>query len=251
MTLTGSLIAQEGDLQDRLQAEHADVYQFLQSSQENGRDVVLISLGEHNVWQQWAVKVVYDGILEVRKTKNIAVLWQLPEESAQIPDSADKSIFFVASSIPQAEALNHPAVKLAMSHCEFGSTLECINAGVPVLAWPGSKPQEEQPANAKLLEDAGMAIVVGGGTEQTVTENNKTTYPVATFTVEQIFRNILHLLSDNKFQEKAIKLKTISKVSGGTKKAVRAIENAFLHYSTGRMVETGDKSLMEPTYAVD
>ena len=71
---------------------------------------------------------------------NITVLWQLPEDSAQMADSADKSVFFAAKSIPQAEALNHPAVKLAMSHCEFGSTLECINAGKPVLAWPGSMP---------------------------------------------------------------------------------------------------------------
>ena len=77
------------------------------------------------------------------------------------------------------------------------------------------------------------------------------TYPTPTFAANEFAQKVLILLSDNKFQEKAIKLKTISKVSGGTKKAVSAIENAFLHYSTGRMIETGDHSLMEPTYAVD
>lgn len=54
-----------------------------------------------------------------------------------LPTDLDTSVILVNKFIPQVEALNHPAVAVALLHCGFGATLEAISAGKPVLAWPG------------------------------------------------------------------------------------------------------------------
>jgi len=44
--------------------------------------------------------------------------------------------FWVGSWLPQVEVLAHPAIKLAIIHCGWGSVLEIIDAGVPTLNFP-------------------------------------------------------------------------------------------------------------------
>ena len=142
---------------------------------------MVISLGSNTAWKQWAIDAVYQGVLDVNKNKGMAVLWALPEDGPQIPKDADQSIFHTAKWIPQAEALNHPAVKIALIHCGFGSVLEVINEGKPVLAWPG---MIDQPHNAKLLEEAGMAInLLSNGSKKAShdPETNKCTYETSVF----------------------------------------------------------------------
>ena len=112
---------------------------------------MVISVGSNTIWQQWAVDAVYNGVLEANKKDQLAVLWALPSDGPQPPGSIDSSKFHVTNWIPQAEALSHPAVKLAMIHCGFNSVLEAINEGKPVLAWPGTI---DQPSNAQMLEEA-------------------------------------------------------------------------------------------------
>ncbi|KAF8696937.1 hypothetical protein HU200_036581 [Digitaria exilis] len=57
---------------------------------------------------------------------------------------------------PQVEVLNHRAVGGFVSHCGWNSTLEAVEAGVPVVAWPLFA---EQRMNAVMLEEsAGMAL---------------------------------------------------------------------------------------------
>ena len=66
------------------------------------------------------------------------VLWSLTEENQKLlPADLDKSIFHIDKFIPQIEALNHPAVAVALLHCGFGATLEAISSGKPVLTWAG------------------------------------------------------------------------------------------------------------------
>lgn len=53
-----------------------------------------------------------------------------------LPSDLDRSVVMVDKFIPQVEALNHPATAAAMLHCGWGSVMEAVSAGVPVLAWP-------------------------------------------------------------------------------------------------------------------
>jgi coniferyl-alcohol glucosyltransferase len=63
---------------------------------------------------------------------------------------------------PQVNVLKHPSIGCFISHCGWGSVLESLTNGVPIIAWPL---YAEQSMNATLLvEDLGVAvktIVVG------------------------------------------------------------------------------------------
>jgi hydroquinone glucosyltransferase len=57
---------------------------------------------------------------------------------------------------PQVEVLHHRAVGGFLSHCGWNSTLEAVDVGMPMLAWPLFA---EQRMNAVMLEEkAGMAL---------------------------------------------------------------------------------------------
>lgn len=64
--------------------------------------------------------------------------------------------FMVPFWAPQVDVLNHPSIGGFLSHCGWGSTLESITNGVPMIAWPL---YAEQKMNATLLtEEIGVAI---------------------------------------------------------------------------------------------
>ncbi|KAH7561194.1 hypothetical protein ACOSP7_016177 [Xanthoceras sorbifolium] len=59
--------------------------------------------------------------------------------------------------VPQAEILGHPSIGGFVSHCGWGSTLEAITSGVPIIAIPMVV---DQPFNAKLVVDMGVGTAV-------------------------------------------------------------------------------------------
>ncbi|KAL3640449.1 hypothetical protein CASFOL_015417 [Castilleja foliolosa] len=64
--------------------------------------------------------------------------------------------FLVPLWAQQTRILDHPAVGGFMSHCGWNSTLESINSGVPIVAWPL---YAEQRLNATILaEELGVAV---------------------------------------------------------------------------------------------
>jgi UDP:flavonoid glycosyltransferase YjiC (YdhE family) len=57
---------------------------------------------------------------------------------------------------PQVNVLKHPSIGCFISHCGWGSVLESLTHGVPIIAWPL---YAEQSMNATLLvEDLGVAV---------------------------------------------------------------------------------------------
>jgi len=63
---------------------------------------------------------------------------------------------FVHEWAPQVTVLKHPSIGGFVSHCGWGSVLESLTNGVPIIAWPL---YAEQRMNAALLvEELGMAV---------------------------------------------------------------------------------------------
>ncbi|KAF8008996.1 hypothetical protein BT93_J0092 [Corymbia citriodora subsp. variegata] len=58
---------------------------------------------------------------------------------------------------PQGKILEHPSVGGFASHCGWGSIMESMRSGVPIIAMPM---QHDQPLNARLVEEAGVGLEV-------------------------------------------------------------------------------------------
>jgi hypothetical protein len=72
---------------------------------------------------------------------------------------ADSKCLVVRGWAPQVAVLAHPAVGGFMTHCGWGSTLESVAAGVPMVTWPLFA---EQFVNEKLIVDVlGIGVSVG------------------------------------------------------------------------------------------
>ncbi|KAF3445349.1 hypothetical protein FNV43_RR10525 [Rhamnella rubrinervis] len=58
---------------------------------------------------------------------------------------------------PQLKILRHSSIGGFVSHCGWSSVIESLNFGVPIIAMPM---QLDQPMNARLVEDIGVALEV-------------------------------------------------------------------------------------------
>ena len=91
-----------------------------------------VSIGSVCVWKQWSIDAIYNGLKKV----GCKVVWSLSDKlDCKIPDDKDPN-FWVRPWIPQVEVLAHPALKVGLTHCGFGGTLEFIAAGKPIVAFP-------------------------------------------------------------------------------------------------------------------
>lgn len=119
----------------------------MNDAQSKGESIVYLSLGSMCSWSEWSVKAMYEGILNMPKTR---VIWSIKKEFSKfIPEGYDESRFFISSWLPQVELLAHPSVKAGLTHCGFGGTLEFISAGIPMLCFPHFG---DQPENATLIK---------------------------------------------------------------------------------------------------
>lgn len=63
----------------------------------------------------------------------------------------------IAKLEPQAKILSHSSTERFVSHCGWGSIIESIHYGVPIIGMPM---QYDQHLNAKLVVDVGLGIHV-------------------------------------------------------------------------------------------
>ena len=133
--LVGSLNKPQNALIERLIEKDKVLYDWLEEAQTLKMDVVLVSIGTICRFQKWSLDALHEGL---KALKNTRVIWSLKDNLCEMASNDPRKTkdFWVGSWLPQVEVLAHPAIKLAIIHCGWGSVLEIIDAGVPTLNFP-------------------------------------------------------------------------------------------------------------------
>uniref|UniRef100_A0A2P2IW20 Glycosyltransferase n=2 Tax=Rhizophora mucronata TaxID=61149 RepID=A0A2P2IW20_RHIMU len=118
--------------------EETRCLQWLDSQKPNS--VIYVNFGSIAVMTKQKLIELGMGLAESKQP----FLWIIRpdlvnDDSATLPpefDEETKERGFIASWCPQEEVLNHPSVGGFLTHCGWGSTIEGISAGVPMLCLP-------------------------------------------------------------------------------------------------------------------
>nr|XP_043622417.1 cyanidin-3-O-glucoside 2-O-glucuronosyltransferase-like [Erigeron canadensis] len=146
--------------------DHVELFQWLDKKEDSS--VVFVSFGSEYFLSDNDIEDIAHG-LELSQVNFIWVIRSpvgvktsiqqvLPQEFLQ--RIGDRGIV-TDKWLPQAKILSHPSTGGFISHCGWGSVMESIYYGVPVIAMPM---QFDQPYNARLVEnlEVGMDVSRGG-----------------------------------------------------------------------------------------
>ncbi|KAK1433378.1 hypothetical protein QVD17_10288 [Tagetes erecta] len=118
--------------------EEPECLQWLESKAPNS--VTYVNFGSFTVMSKQDVIEFGWGLIN----SNHYFLWIIRpdlvlDESAVLPLEFEEHVKkrgFIASWCPQEKVLNHLAVGGFLTHCGWGSTIESLSAGVPMICWP-------------------------------------------------------------------------------------------------------------------
>lgn len=138
----------------------AELLAWLDAAKDAATPVMYISMGTKYALTEFTCAKLVELLRRMTGTLGIRVLWSLrasqqEELAALLPEQG--VAIRIDKFTPQPEVLQHPGVKVFLSHCGWGGVTDTISVGVPVLAFPG---MSEQFINARGLEDAGAAIML-------------------------------------------------------------------------------------------
>ncbi|XVF00639.1 hypothetical protein REPUB_Repub04eG0018300 [Reevesia pubescens] len=115
--------------------------------------VVYISFGSFAVLPRIQMEEIFDGMIDSGYT----FLWVIrPSKDGDagfenaIKNKMKEEQGLIVPWCSQVEVLNHRAIGCFVTHCGWNSTLECLVAGVPMIAFPRFA---EQMTNAKLIDE--------------------------------------------------------------------------------------------------
>ncbi|KAI3773660.1 hypothetical protein L1987_48190 [Smallanthus sonchifolius] len=141
--------------------EEPECVQWLQSKEPNS--VVYVNFGSLAVMSLQDLVELGWGLVN----SNHSFLWIIRADlvdgkPAVLPQELEEPIKrrgFIASWCSQEEVLNHPSVGGFLTHGGWGSVIESLSAGVPMVCWPFSF---DQPVNCRQMVkewEVGMEIV--------------------------------------------------------------------------------------------
>jgi len=234
VVVTGPVLPPAHDLRKKLASEHPDLADFLKKSAAKG-GAVYVTTGSLAQLHDWQVRVLYNGL----KKAGFPVVWSLKEAQQKFLPAKDDPDFYISKWTPQAELLQDNEVKVVITHCGWGGTLECMTSGKPVVAIPFFG---DQPGNAELLVKAGVGELIGRipiGNEGT-----KNPYKEGWMTEESVCTAVSKILRNDSYSKAARKMQRASRASGGAEAAVEHIQWAarfgtehlksdYYHHGTG------------------
>ncbi|KAL0388741.1 UNVERIFIED_CONTAM: UDP-glucosyltransferase 29 [Sesamum radiatum] len=155
---TGPLIADASDHDEK----YSEIMRWLSEKPECS--TIYISFGSEYFLSKDQIEVIAKGL----GLCNVNFLWVLRfpigEESsieeafpAGFLETVKDRGIVVPGWAPQTKILAHPSTGGFVSHCGWGSIMESIYFGVPVIAMPM---QSDQPINARLVVETGAGIEV-------------------------------------------------------------------------------------------
>ncbi|KAI3785377.1 hypothetical protein L1987_44495 [Smallanthus sonchifolius] len=118
--------------------EEPECLQWLQSKEPSS--VIYVNFGSTTVMSLEDLRELGWGLAD----SNHYFLWIIRSnlvtgESAVLPPEFEEHIKkrgFIASWCSQEKVLNHPSVGGFLTHCGWGSAIESLSAGVPMICWP-------------------------------------------------------------------------------------------------------------------
>ncbi|CAK9138192.1 unnamed protein product [Ilex paraguariensis] len=165
--LTGKKIVPVGPLvPDPVnQDEHKEIMQWLDKKEE--ASTVFVSFGSEYFLSKEVMEEVAHG-LELSKVNFIWVVRFPMGEKTMVKDALPEGFLDRVGDIgliverwaPQANILGHSSTGGFVSHCGWGSTMESMYFGVPIIALPMLV---DQPFNAQLVEEVGVGLEVERG----------------------------------------------------------------------------------------
>ncbi|XP_015876405.3 UDP-glucosyltransferase 29-like [Ziziphus jujuba] len=155
--------------------EGIDIIKWLDKKEKSS--TIFVSFGTECYLSKEDLEEMAHG-LELSKVNFIWVV-RFPEgEKVKLEDALPKGYLervrdrgmIVENWAPQVKILNHPSIGGFLSHCGWGSFMESIKFGVPIIAMPM---QFDQPLNARLAEICGIGLEIkrsknNGGIEREV-----------------------------------------------------------------------------------
>ena len=227
IVVTGPVLPPAADLREKLAKDHGELYKFLRAS-EGGAGVVYVTTGSQVKLFDWQVRARYHGL---KRTK-FPVVWSLKEEMQKLLPNKDDPDFFISKWTPQAELLQDPAIKVVITHCGWGGTLETLTAGKPIVAIPFFG---DQPINASLLKERGVVEPIGRVPTRVGGAPNP--YKEGWMTEGTVYAAVTKVMKTPSYTEAAQKLMKSSRASGGAAAAAQQVEWAGW-YGTDHMKPT-------------
>ncbi|XP_018449627.1 UDP-glycosyltransferase 75C1 isoform X1 [Raphanus sativus] len=172
MIPVGPLVSSSDNKADLFRSSDEDYIKWLDSKAE--KSVIYVSLGSHGdgLWEKH-MEALTSGVLGTGRP----FLWVVKETKHEEKKSCfvdlirgddDKGFIRTINSLvvgwcSQTAVLAHPSVGCFVTHCGWNSTLESLESGVPVVAFPQFA---DQCTTAKLVEDVwGIGVRVKGDEE--------------------------------------------------------------------------------------
>ena len=151
----------ETELSYSLWKEEIECFEWLDSKEPNS--VMYVNYGSITVMSLQDLTEFAWGLVN----SNHSFLWIIRSnlvegESTAFPPELEKLIEtkgFIARWCSQEKVLNHPSVGGFLTHCGWGSTIESLSAGVPMICWPYGW---DQPTNCRYIcEEWGVGLEMG------------------------------------------------------------------------------------------
>lgn len=185
---------------------------------DSATQVVFVTTGSMVELPEWLVVVLFHGL----KSVGCHVVWSLPEDVQRfVPERSER--FHIEKWLPQSALLYHPKVTAVITHCGWSAVHECVAGAKPVLPLPF---QADQPFNAELLLKNGMGARLAPTPEANVDHSGGSAYKEGSLTAEQVEAAVREVLGNRSYQQRAEKLRAVSKEAGGAAGLAVRIENA-------------------------
>lgn len=178
---------------------------------QEARSVLYISFG--SIVRMWAKQV--EEVALGLEASGHAFLWVLRSDvdvgtrsKIQAFQERTQGRGLVVSWAPQLSVLSHPSVGAFLTHCGWNSLIECMSAGLPILAWPGGF--GEQPMNARYVVDTWKI-----GTEFKCEESHDDGQMklVSKMEVERVIKAVMASAEGEQLRRRALEVKQVAKAA--------------------------------------